>query len=954
MAAKEVVLLSSSPIQSLEIAETPPAAQRRAVHATSWLSPDLPSPTRLLKVKTNALRTGSRAAQIPQGATTGFTSAATLLKDTQSSDDTHAHGGRESAAVDASRISSLDSSRTVGTLVERGKRTKKQQLTDENTNPSSEKAKAGGSNDDPDTDFQDSVIDVSVLEIPESPDVAQAARSLPTPPPAPASLSAIRRKGASNNDPKQQTKIKKGRVTKPRVARGVSKQLKDSSKQKVRQRSTGATSEHFQHHDVAIPPEMAQKPSKEVTNGLTITDELANDTPLLLEQATARRTDWTPPRACQEAPSEPEIISPTGDGSKDGKDEGRSKKSFPDFCGHFHYPNQPIKPPSISPEKSPRITSGESYPKKRRVELIAISTSALDPSTTETTKKPSRSPKKKPTTITALATAQYRPARFSPSTSNSFSKLFGPERATSSDVETRSDLKASAPVQEGIKAAGRRKSPSKESRDKIDKRNGRKASKTQKSVRGRKRLYSPEAAMKRAERQDLVFGSSSQLASGESPSFIRDMQQAIRESEAATPVPGAASNMAMTDPKYSRQPFSLAGAARGLWSAAARDHDNGTLSPEFKQSEAQPSVSSEEKEASFVHIDDVETKTQVAWQRRKGIQSFGSASVDGKHANSPSLVDETGTDFIPVDGIATKETERRSVHRKDALDTFSDVARSGAEQECRQALLARQPNGETTNPLCVKPVKKARGRPRKDPSQAPKPRNPRKAPASDSGQTTSTKQRRSRTSKKNNSHPTEKDEWQDIDEISDYEAPPTPSPPRRRASQSPHPPQALDLASTASNPVAEKPAPKQSRKPGKKPPPFSSTSKASYFGPTTTDERALWPSVAERLFPFLTTTVKAAPRSSDPNRPSWHEKMLMYDPIVAEDLTEWLKDRVEAETEFEGWQWEWWQRGKGLRAWMVRRWCEEMGVCCVMREGGWRRDGRTEAVQGTVPEAASG
>ncbi|KAL9091086.1 MAG: hypothetical protein Q9165_005013 [Trypethelium subeluteriae] len=948
MAAKEVVLLSSSPIQLLEVAETPPATQRQVIYAASRLSPDLVSPTGLLKVKTNALRTGSRAAQIPYGATTGFTSAATLLRDTQSSVDVHRYGAKDPTSLGASQNSGLDTSRTERTLVEGGKRTKKQQLTDEDSRRSFKKAKACGSNDYPEIDLQDPFPDVSVLEIPESPHVAQAARSLPTPPSAPAPPSTIRRTSASSNDPKQQTKIKKGLVTKPKVASGTSKQPKGSGKQNARHRSTGATSEHFEHHDGKIPSTMIQNSSKEIANRLSITGDPAKDAPLLLEQATVRRTDWTPPRACQEPGLEPEIISPTGDrsgdGSKDGKNEGHSKKFFPDFCGHFNYSQKPIRPPSVSPEKSPRIAPGEPYPKKRRIELITISTSALDPSIVESTKKSSKSPKKKPTTITARATAQYRAAEPIPSESNSFSKFFEPECVTSRIAETRIEPKASALIQNGAKAACRRKSPSKARRDETDKGNRRKANKTQKSIRGRSRLYSPEAAMKRAERQDLVFGSSSQLASGESPSFIRDMQQAIRESEAVTPLQEPAYNMARMDQIHVKRPSSLVGAARGLWSAAARDHDNGTLCPESKQSEALPSAPSDEKEPSFVHIDDLETETLAASQTRNGTQILSNASTEGTHADSASLAAETDTGLTFVDGVSAKETGKSSVHRKqNTVDTSPDIARPGAEEECQQALLVRQANEGTTDPLHLKSTKRARGRPRKDPSHPSQPRKSRKAPGSHMGQPTSIEQRRSITPKKDISQLIENEKWQDIDEISDYEAPPTPSPPRRRASQSPHPPQALDLASTASNQAAKKLS-KQSRKLGKNSLPFSSTSKASHLGPATAEERALWPSIAERLFPFLTVVVKAAPRSSDPKRPNWHEKILMYDPIVAEDLTEWLWGRMEAETEFEGRDWEWWDKGKGLRAWMVRRWCEEMGVCCVMKEGGRRWDGKSEEV----------
>lgn len=76
-----------------------------------------------------------------------------------------------------------------------------------------------------------------------------------------------------------------------------------------------------------------------------------------------------------------------------------------------------------------------------------------------------------------------------------------------------------------------------------------------------------------------------------------------------------------------------------------------------------------------------------------------------------------------------------------------------------------------------------------------------------------------------------------------------------------------------------------------------------------------------RLFRYITDAVKTAPRSRDPEAPSWHEKMLMYDPVVIEDLTAWLNggelDRVGCEEEV----------GTGD----VKKWCESRSVCCLYR-----------------------
>lgn len=59
--------------------------------------------------------------------------------------------------------------------------------------------------------------------------------------------------------------------------------------------------------------------------------------------------------------------------------------------------------------------------------------------------------------------------------------------------------------------------------------------------------------------------------------------------------------------------------------------------------------------------------------------------------------------------------------------------------------------------------------------------------------------------------------------------------------------------------------------------------------------------------------------------PTWHEKILMYDPIVLEDLTRWLNtEGFKAINE-----------DREVNAIVVRTWCEQNGVCCLWK-GGWR------------------
>jgi hypothetical protein len=59
--------------------------------------------------------------------------------------------------------------------------------------------------------------------------------------------------------------------------------------------------------------------------------------------------------------------------------------------------------------------------------------------------------------------------------------------------------------------------------------------------------------------------------------------------------------------------------------------------------------------------------------------------------------------------------------------------------------------------------------------------------------------------------------------------------------------------------------------------------------------------------------------------PTWHEKILLYDPIVLEDLATWLNTKGLALVDEDG----------EVSAFEVKEWCESNGICCLWR-GGWR------------------
>ena len=179
------------------------------------------------------------------------------------------------------------------------------------------------------------------------------------------------------------------------------------------------------------------------------------------------------------------------------------------------------------------------------------------------------------------------------------------------------------------------------------------------------------------------------------------------------------------------------------------------------------------------------------------------------------------------------------------------------------------------------------------------------------------------------SQPVAGNEWTRIDEISDSDSPTTPSPRRRRASSSPAAVRPLEFDMPLSPSVAPKVAA-----------PGNATIKA-------TD--ACWPAIQNSMFPQIAETIKAAPLGNDMTTPSWHEKILLYDPIVLEDLTAWLnqqglrfeierlkpknktrgRKRKDAPPEIDEWETVKYE----LKAWMVQKWCEDNSICCLWKEG---------------------
>ncbi|KAI6859284.1 hypothetical protein KC323_g6674 [Hortaea werneckii] len=184
----------------------------------------------------------------------------------------------------------------------------------------------------------------------------------------------------------------------------------------------------------------------------------------------------------------------------------------------------------------------------------------------------------------------------------------------------------------------------------------------------------------------------------------------------------------------------------------------------------------------------------------------------------------------------------------------------------------------------------------------------------------------------------EPDGFIDIDDIYDDDpSPPTPSPPRRRPSSTASPIQPLTFSTTSTS----TPTSAQNKQ---------STALAPTAYLKSTDPQ--WSTINPLLFPQITHAIRTQTPSINPSHPSWNQKILLYDPIVLEDLTAWLNDTIglripvqrkvakkhqlprgksgekdeEIDHEVE-------VKDEEVRCWMVQKWCEERSLCCLWKEG---------------------
>ena len=685
---------------------------------------------------------------------------------------------------------------------------------------------------------------------------------------------------------------------------------------------------------------------------------------------------------------------------------------------------------------STRITTGGAITKRRRISLTDVSTgehhesNAVKRRTTEPVKRVKSA--KKPTTITDLATAAFRPEAVENAEQCTISGYFeGPQNAAGERFNDIGEHQTGQPSKQPSTSKKRtRAKPPKVKKAKPD------------QTETQPKLLSPQQARACEKSQDFIFGTSSQLAIEESPTFLRQIQAAIGESEMISVSQTKASPQRTSCIKVPTAPhgtnLSIEQAERSLWCTAARDDAGLVVAPHVsdalnesqledqglrlhvetslyqnenasttacrfvdlsevsprRELEQEVEVANDDQSAALKHryVGEMHTtNSSPSPTRPESLDLFEPLHrARQEHEPSVSLIEDLTPPDPEIYGelhakdsspkqleldadwmllSSNESTPKASRHSLEAvsaelehykpprflsptnqspcwprsalqtldanINVYTNTSSLKASVFAQQRPMSTKASKETSSPTFKRP----RGRPRKDAAVTTKPTSPKPKRKSSSIKASNSRSvHPSSTKVIGTTTPTRSKDasstvWADIDEIADSDSDllVTPSPPRRPARSPPAviPPLDFHVAEAA-----------------------NMESKGKSLAALAIEEagEANWSDNLKTIFPQITQTIRSAPPSQDMNRPSWHEKILLYDPIVLEDLTAWLNDqglRIEiARLKYQPIARGRKRKGKDpappepeyevisepLKPWMIQKWCQAKSVCCLWKE----------------------
>ncbi|KAE8358960.1 structure-specific endonuclease subunit slx4 [Aspergillus caelatus] len=619
---------------------------------------------------------------------------------------------------------------------------------------------------------------------------------------------------------------------------------------------------------------------------------------LQLEAAVKRRMDWTPTK---------DTLAQTVELSQEEVAEANSK-SFGSLLSEYGFND-------VSSARSDVRNFGDDGPtKRRRIELVdsrlfGPSKQALhdidDISIRKDSQQKQPEAKQKPkkqtkkfTTLTARVTASY--LNDSHEGSDSSSK----ETTTSRENAATARTKAS-------KSKGKATSKPKEPEFIV---------------------LSPEAAAKSLENQEPIFGTCSQLEREDSPTSLKELQAAISESEryaVAEPSP-------LSSTLYST-PTSRFTTARGLWSVAARDLEGSLIrqtevvelldTPEPAKMTTSTTDNRNEKaleDAAVVTLREPFNLPRSEAPRLKAIPAarkepspapgLPTTKASDKSRKITSQDPEPQPEMPHYSGFTDAELSKQVAsygfkpmkNRKKIIELLEKCweSKHGKSVTSETRASTQTASTEPTRELASSEPKTSQKQPRK---QITSRKTTTKSKINPDSNALSKPKSRKTPSKSNalkapntQLKPAQAPSTQsfiNVEEIEDSEEETLPSPSRvlnRYTHQPSETRQVLPISETLCSP--------------------SRTNKSTTKNNATLNQEQ--PDLADQILKAM-----HAQPAGTPSRPSWHEKILMYDPIILEDFATWLN------TEGLGLIGEDREVGAGF----LRKWCEGRGICCCYR-----------------------
>ncbi|KAF3386527.1 Structure-specific endonuclease subunit slx4 [Penicillium rolfsii] len=683
----------------------------------------------------------------------------------------------------------------------------------------------------------------------------------------------------------------------------------------------------------------AQSPpvdSTELSEPTKPSNALGKDEDLHLDEATRRRRDWTPPRETL-----PQLINTMDNGTAlNGSQEQTTMSKFGGILTDYNYVG--------SSSDSREISANEGGPtKRRRIELV-------DPQCNPLNGRNLKADTVDQGDTSSSASSSGRQARRKPKTQKRFTTLTARMTAQYTSNEIEEDPRGDDITQyiTKPKSCGSKSKPNDRDPDLI--------------------LLSPDAAFKALDQQDVVFGTCSQLERDDSPETLREVQRTIHASETLAFVErgtGFTSSLGKTA-RSGSTPSSMSRltGGRNLWSVAGRDTAGSLIQTGSveKVDLTDASHTSKPKDAPKRHSnigfsDDewLDLDYGKPWSSRNKPLSSMKVVEQPAEPNPPttavlaSPVQDTQPTVIQnhhtaeasqpapmpqYNGFTDVELSRqvasygfKSVKgRKKMIDLLQKCWESRHGKADQPLGVSSQPSSAalveniTIAPITKPPTAKAKAKGKTKIRKTAPTAVPTEPPMRTETVTITTpKKNQQRSSQVGRAPPSS---YIDVEEIQDSEEEVflSPSQVQQRYTE------IFSNTSLDQGPSLEILTKDRPQTPTKRKAAALKTSRSTKPTSHTPATEAENPPAAERASQLdisiqIAKAVRAQPRlltSYSRSRPSWHEKILMYDPIVLEDFTSWLN--------VEGLGLIGEDREVGTAA--VREWCESKGICCCWKK----------------------